>query len=47
MSQDNLLFKEEILKTVREFKETLTKNFESKISDLNLKNEKLGKTIIL
>ena len=45
MSQDNLLFKEEILKTVREFKETLTKNFESKISDLNLKNEKLEKIL--
>ena len=45
MSQENLLFKEEILKTVREFKETLTKNFETKISELTIKNEKLEKIL--
>ena len=45
MSQENLLFKEEILKTVREFKETLTKNFETKISELNIKNTKLEKIL--
>ena len=43
--EDNLIFKEEVLKTVHEFKETLMKNMDSKLSKLTLKNEQLKKVI--
>ena len=47
MSQDKdiLLFKEEILKTVREFKDNLMRNIESKISEIKEKNEKMEQII--
>ena len=36
--QETLIFKEEILKIIRDFKETLMKNIDSKITELNDKN---------
>ena len=45
MSQDILLFKEEILKTVRSYKESLIKEMVLKLSHLNEKNEKLEKDL--
>ena len=37
--QETLIFKEEILKIIRDFKETLMKNIDSKITELNDKNK--------
>ena len=36
--QETLIFKEEILKIIRDFKENLMKNIDSKITELNDKN---------
>ena len=45
MQQEILMFKEEILKEMRDFKENMMKNIETKLSDLNNKNKELEETI--
>ena len=44
MSQDIIIFKEEILKTLREFKENIMKNMNTKLSELGEKDIQFEKS---
>jgi len=45
MKQEIIIFKEEILKEIRDFKENMMKNIDNKLTDLSNKNKELENTI--